>query len=337
MLFVFLSCKDPVDQAAKKRIFSAEDPPQAVAAATEKLPPENVAAKPEVARRVLGMGAAEATERIGPHEYKASILWDWQIAEQPDIKLKETRSLSAGPGGVSGDFIARLFNERNAGLEVIRVNNQVFARSTYGSDGAAKFRERKRDRGMAERSREEAYGALRDYDALFLGRMKLSEAGTSLIDGRTAWKYTVTLTDKAPSAAKLPPIAVPKNGIDETTKRRLHFFEARIPKSLEGEVFVDADTSVVLRARLDGRMTVKGTEGDAELRLLLESSLSSIGANPGVKVPAEFLPDEDKPQGIAAAMERFGIERQIPDAGPRPTGVGKKPTTSPDEPQDEQE
>ncbi len=130
----------------------------------------------------------------------------------------------------------------------------------------------------------------------------------------------------------MPPVAVPKNGVDETTKRRLHFFDARQPKSLEGEVFVDADTSVVLRTRLDGRMTVKGTEGDAELRLALESSLNNIGTNPQVKAPVEFLPDEDKPLGIAAAMERFGIERQATDAG-----VGKKPTAAGDEPPEEPE
>ncbi len=332
LALLVLSCKDPVDQAAKKRIFSAEDPPQAVAAASQKLPPEDVADKPAVARRVLGMGAAEATERIGPHQYKATILWDWQRADVPDVKLKETRTLEAGPGGVSGDFHASLTNERNAGLEVIRVSNQVFARGTYGSDGAAKFRERKRDRGMAERMREEAFGALRDYDALFFGRLKLSAQGTSVIDGRTAWKYTVTLAEAAEAVSKLPPVAVPKNGLDATTKRRAHFFEARQPKSLEGEVFVDADTSVVLRTRLDGRMTVKDTDGAAELRLALESSLSNIGANPGIKPPSEFLPDEDKPQGIAAAIERFGIERQSPDGG-----VGKKPTGAGDDPSDDGE
>jgi hypothetical protein len=66
-------CSDPADKAAKKRIFSAEDPPQAVAAASQKLPPQDAADNAVIARRILGMGAAEATERLGAHRYTATI------------------------------------------------------------------------------------------------------------------------------------------------------------------------------------------------------------------------------------------------------------------------
>ena len=40
------ACTDPVDKAAKARIFSPEDPPKVVASAAEKLPPEDVADEP---------------------------------------------------------------------------------------------------------------------------------------------------------------------------------------------------------------------------------------------------------------------------------------------------
>ncbi|HZI09719.1 MAG TPA: hypothetical protein VE153_04950, partial [Myxococcus sp.] len=62
-----VGCTDPVDKAAKARIFSPEDPPKVVASAKQKLPPEDVASNPQVARRILGMDAAEVTERVGPH------------------------------------------------------------------------------------------------------------------------------------------------------------------------------------------------------------------------------------------------------------------------------
>ncbi|HEY0881766.1 MAG TPA: hypothetical protein VGD87_09555, partial [Archangium sp.] len=184
-LLVLSACKDPVDQAAKKRIFSPEDPPQAVAAASQKLPPEEAADSVSISRRILGMGAAETTERIGPHTYAASISWEWSTPEKKNVRLKETRELLSGPGGVSGDFIARMSNTNEQGVEVLRIDNRVFARSTYGKDGAGRFRERKRDRGMAERIREEASGALRDVDQIFQGRLKLTAQGTSTIEGRT--------------------------------------------------------------------------------------------------------------------------------------------------------
>jgi hypothetical protein len=324
-LCVVAGCKDPVDQAAKKRIFSPEDPPQAVAAASEKLPPEEAAASVAISRRIFGMDAAETTERIGPHTYGATITWEWTSAGK-NVRLKESRELLSGPGGVSGDFIARMSNTNEQGLEVMRIGGKVYARSTYGKDGAGKFRQRLRDRGMAERIRQEASGALRDFDQLFQGRLKLNAQGTSSLEGRTAWKYVVTLAD-APVVpdSKLPPLATPKNGADETTKRRQAFYEARTPRTLQGEVYVDAATSVMLKARLDGRIGVKANDTESELHLVVESALTNIGKTPALEAPKEFLPDEDKPDGIAAALTRFGIERKTADAGVSGTGGPGEP------------
>lgn len=327
LLAICSACSDPVDKAAKARIFSPEDPPQAVAAASQKLPPEDVADKPEIARRVLGMSAAEATERIGAHKFVAKITFEWS-GPGKNTRLVEDRSLLAGPGGVSGDFHAIQNNSSDQGFEVLRVKGSVFARSRYG-----KFRERKRDRGMAERVRNETYGAIRDFDALFRGRLKLTAAGTETIAGRTAWKYSVSLGPPLKDEPRqLPPLPQAKNGPDETTRRRLNFYEAREPRVLQGAVWVDAETSVVLQTNLDGRLGVASDAGPpADLWLLLKTSLTDIGVDPKLKAPEEFLPDQDKPLGIAAAMERFGIPRAGTDGGTSgATGV-------PDAPADEDE
>ena len=314
-------CKDPVDQAAKQRIFSPEDPPVAVAAAKQKLPPEDVADKPEIARRVLGMGAAETVERIGPHRYTAKLKYEWTAGSRT-VSLTEDRTFIAGPGGVSGDFSASEANNQDQGLDVMRVKGEVFARSRYG-----KFRERKRDRGMAERMREEIYGGVKDFDFLFQGRLKLTAQGTATVQGRTAWRYNVSLGPPTPPADRhLPPLATAKNGADETTARRLHFYEAREPRALQGEVLVDQETSVVLKTHLDGRIGVSSDGGEAaELRVVLDTEVTDLGKDPQLKPPPDFLPDEDKPLGIEAALERFGIPRARPDAG---TG---KPPAEPDD------
>lgn len=304
------ACTDPVDKAAKARIFSPEDPPKVVASAAEKLPPQDVADDPRVARRVLGMDAAEVTERLGPHTYKATLSFEWTSESTPlPVKLTETRTLRAGPGGVSGDFHGVMENSRDQGLEVIRVDGKVYARNRYGT-----FRQRLRDRGMAERTRAELTGAIRDVDFLFRGRMRLEPQGTVTYEGRTAWRYAVKLGPEVPAqdtGRVLPALLEPKNGRDETTRRRLAFFEHRLPRSLSGEVLVDAQTSVVLKARVDGRLGVpkEKTPESAELRLTLESALTDIGKDPRLTPPENFLPDADKPQGIADALDRFGIPR----------------------------
>lgn len=309
LVLAFSACPDPVDKAAKKRIFSSEDPPVAVAAAQEKLAPEDVASNPAIARRILGMSAAEATERLGAHSYTATVTWEWSQGTKT-VRLKETRELQAGAGGISGDFLARLSNTNEQGLEVLRLAGHVYARTTYGKDGAGQYRERRRDRGIAERMRDEAFGAMRDFDQLFRGRLALTAKGTQTVEGRLCWKYDVTLAPATAEAPKnLPALLSPKNGADDTTLRRRAFFDLREPTALQGEVFVDAERSVVVKANLNGRIGVAADAGSAELRLNLESALTNIGRAPDLKAPAEFLPDEDKPQGIAAALKRFGIER----------------------------
>jgi len=339
---LLVACTDPADKAAKQRIFSPEDPPQAVAAAGQKLPPQDAADHPEIARRILGMGAAEATERLGAHHYTATIDWEWTQSGK-NLRLKETRDLVAGPGGMTGDFHAQLSNTNNAGLEVLRVAGQVYARNTWGREGEARFRQRLRDRGMAERIREETWGGLRDLDELFRGRLKLTAQSTSestaSFAGRTAWKYAVSLAEAgAEPPSRLPPPISAKAGADETTRRRQRFYDARAPSALQGEVLVDAQTSVVLKTHVIGRVSVKGGHDagapDAELRLTLDSYLSDIGKVVALAPPQDFLPDEDKPDGVAAALARVGLERKadggVTTAGPElPDDLAEEEQPSP--------
>lgn len=303
-------CTDPVDKAAKTRIFSPEDPPRAVSSAQERLPPQDAATDARLARRILGMGAAETTQRLGAHKYHATVTFEWTHGQR-SLKLEEVRTLRAGPGGYDGDFHATLENSRDQGMEVLRADGQVYARNRYG-----KFRHRSRDRGLAERTREEVFGTLRDVDGLFGGRIALQPKGTAMIEGRTAWRYDVVLgpVREGGSAAMggkaLPGIQFARSGVDEDTKRRLRFMEEREPVTLEGEVFVDAETSVVLKSRLAGTLTAPGEEtGRLALRLSMTSSVTEIGSDPKLAAPKDFLPDADKPQGVADALDAFGIPR----------------------------
>jgi hypothetical protein len=328
-----LCCADPVDRAAKARIFSPEDPPHVLAAASESLKPEDVAEDPRVARRILGMGGGEAVERLGAHTFTAKVSFEWSHADGA-VKLSETRTLRSAAGALSGDFHGTLENSRDQGFDVLRVGGEVYARSRYG-----RYRRRLRDRGMAERAREDLHGVIAEVDALFGGRMVLKPEGTATYEGRTAWKYAVSLGPKADGkgqAAPLPALTTKDGGVDEDTSLRLAFFNGREPQSLSGEVLVDSVTAVVLRTRLDGTLQAPGQGTDeakavpAVLRLKVESTVTGVGKPPGLKVPEDALPDADKPVGIAEAMDRFGIPRQGPDAGTPDAGAGAA-----DEPPDE--
>jgi hypothetical protein len=97
----------------------------------------------------------------------------------------------------------------------------------------------------------------------------------------------------------------------------MQFFDKREPKSLAGEVWVDAQTSVVLKARLDGRLEVNGSDGPTGMRAQLDLAVTEIGKEQTVEAPKDFLLDQDKPLGIAAALDKFGIPHggKAADAG----------------------
>jgi len=316
-LALLAACTDPIDRAAKERIFSPEDPPPVVASAKEAIDAQKLASDPKLTHRVLDMGPAEATERLGPHRFTAEVTFEWSSGNQK-TKLTENRLLESAAGGVAGDFHARIDNSRDQGLEVIRARGQVFARSKYG-----KYRLRLRDRGMAERTRDETAGALRQLDALFQGRLELALDGPTSVDGRPAVRYTLRLAEaaapaKVAKAETPPPVSYARGGLDEDSARRQRFMDQRQPKKLSGELFVDSATAVVVRAHLDGALLVPGDKGvaPAQLHVLLDERVKDVGKAVSIQVPEGHLPDADKPEGIADALDRFGIQRKgAPDAG----------------------
>ncbi|MFN0063959.1 MAG: hypothetical protein ACKVPX_15740 [Myxococcaceae bacterium] len=306
------ACADGVDKAAKARIFSPEAPSAAVSSAAEDISVRDLASSGESLRRVLSMSAAEATERLGPHRFRAQIKFEWP--EPADVALQETRTLMAGQGGVMGDFHATTENSRDQGREVLRVAGRMFAKSRYGT-----FRERRRDRGMGERAREETYGALRDFAELFDYRMALTPEGTSRLGNRAVQRFSVQLSTvaDAPGAVGLPALVTPRRGVDASTKRRLTFFERKAPKRLSGQIWVDGERAVVLKASLTGTLSVPADGGAkaAELHASLDAETTAVGVEPKLTVPEKFLPDEDKPPGIAEALERFGVRRKAATDG----------------------
>lgn len=308
-LLAFLpGCHDPRERAAKQRIFSPEDPPKVVASAQEKLSPEQLGDDARLVERVLSMGAAEMAERLGAHRFNASVSFEWSTPSATPVTLSETRLLEADARGVNGDFHAKVDNNQDLGLEVIRVDGAVYARNRFG-----KFRLRRRDRGMAERTREDVVAPLSELDALFDRRLKLLPQGTTTYEGRPVLRYEVALAGAPPKAppASPPPLLSVKGGVDETTRRRLAFLAAKSPRSLKGEVLVDQASGVVVRATLDGRLDVpgQGSARPAALRVTLEQKITHIGQAPQLKPPPGALPDADKPLGIADALDRFGIPR----------------------------
>jgi hypothetical protein len=325
LVLALAGCKDPVDQAAKARIFSPEDPPKFVTRAAEDLDAAHLDQSAEHIRRVFTLSALEAGERLGPHQMESSLEFHWSGAGAK-AELDERHAVTVGS---HGDFAARLdagdkLGESKQGMEMVRAQGHVFARSRF-----QKFRERTRDRGAADRYEQEVYDVLGTTYELFEGRVALQPDGEDTVAGRKVQRYRVLLAEKAATLAddgpRLPAPAVPKNGTDAHLKREQLLDQKKSPRALQGSLSVDAQTGVALAAHLEGTLEAPG-EGNAPavLKLVVDQKVTRVGSDVVVAAPKDAQGPEGRADSIAVALERFDLPRAATraDAGP---GSGDEP------------
>jgi hypothetical protein len=298
---------DPVDRAAKQRIFSPEEPTKARGAAAQPVAADRLADDPALMERVFSMNSAEACERIGPFRYTAEAAFEW-IRKEKTVRLRETRELKQA---TVSEFHLRTDNSRDYGLEYLSTQGRIFARSKYH-----RYREQKGNRYQAEMLRDDVFGGIRTIRSLLNKRLALQKNTTfsTVVAGRKAYNYVFVL-DRKPNttnAPTLPKIRYPEGGPDLQTRLGIAFAQKREPRSVEGELLVDEETGVPLRMELTARLEVPDSETKAELVVFWKSELTTKKAIT-LEPPPSYLPDEGRPNAIAAALRRFGNRQENPE------------------------
>lgn len=314
------ACKREVDQAAKARIFSPEEPVGAKAEAGERLDARRLADDGTLTARVLRMGREEIGHRLGSHKVQSKVTFTWtrglptQLADggvEPPTTVQaiEDAALVQTAGG---DFSLRLQNDHNQGFEFVWSDGSVYVRGLFGP-----FRKRRTDRTDPLRMRDQTLSALATFDRMARG-LKLRPIGEAKAGGRPAIKYEVAGTGArlGPEDTRdLPAIEFPAPsagqtgkalGPDADTARRLELFEKEQPIVASGTLLVDAETAAPLAADLTGRFRVTQQEGpaaDLELRVVLTTS--DVGGNLAVKTPA-FEPDPSTPHAVKDPLRFLG-------------------------------
>src|SRR5438874_3295958 len=246
------ACKRSEDQAAKRRIFSPEEPVGALAEAKESLDASRLADDPRLADRIVPMSQAEAAARLGAHKAQTRVQFAWFRGPGApdggtDVALAEETTLQQA---ASGDFSDRQENDRNQGFELVWVKGEVFVRGLFGP-----FRKRRTDRSDPERVRELALGALPTFDRLARG-LELQKGNEGTVEGRRGVRCQVTGSAGRPRPAEredLPRLEYPGQadggrGPDPDTARRLEVVEEVEPTRIAGALVVDALTGAPIGA-----------------------------------------------------------------------------------------
>ena len=296
------ACPSPEDQEAKARIFSPEEPKAEAAAAAEPVDASSLGRDAVLGHRVLTMGAGEAFRRMGSHRLKGEASFEWRLSDRK-ISLSETREVAIE---APDRFYVRNENDRDRGHELMRLGRESYVRIKY-----LPWRQRLREQKPALDDLNDNYGLLKSAVHMLRDRVMLIEDGQEQLGGRTSVRYTLALSREPFLPAKptgLPAPIYPEGGPSPDTQARLDFQMLGTPQSLEGRVWIDAKTGVPLKSELWGSISVLTKEKDALVQLKLSHTVSDIGTLPPLKAPEEFLPAEDRPNAIAAALKRFGME-----------------------------
>jgi len=277
-------------------------------------------ARPESA---LQLSAGDVAARAGSFEWKAEVRWT--VGRGPGSRTVTTterhqiRQLAGGEFEVENVLDAGRGPEGETGRTVIFAGGTTYGGSRYGA-----LRERASDRGRdARRFRDESFRLAGELDRLAGGALRLSAAGEAQLLGRTARRFTVTLDP----SARAQPAAAPAGRVEDAdTKARLELLEGATPLAADGEVLLDAESGLPLRARLH---VAYGLASDPQLRadVDLDTHVTALGgAVAPVRAPKHALADERKPNGPARALEASGLREHG-----RPAGAEEAPEDEPAE------
>lgn len=315
-------CTSEADRAAKARIFSPEDPSPDLLKAAEELDVAQASSDPALWTRLLHMDRLESTRRIGGHEAKSQVKFNWTRAKEV-VSLTENYAFATD---ANGHFTTTITNDQDAGLEFVWAEGRAFARSRYGP-----FRERRIDRAQHDAWRNRATGSLREVFDLYEGRLKALPKGKAEHRGRSALRFAFLLEDNSGQALPVdnaPPRLFPKvpnasgelvTGPDDDTARRIAFAQHKVPQSASGHVLVDEATGVVLEAHLKGTFMVPDqSNGDqpgpaARLEVSVDFEITPK-ANVKISPPTDVA-STAIPHGLQDPLGFLG------DAAPRPAAA----------------
>jgi hypothetical protein len=258
---------------------------------------------------LLALDAGEAARRLGSFEWGGTA--GFTVTTQADASARvhaseRHRVRQSVDGAFEAD--AEIDEGRGPGGEtgkhVLFTGGLTWARAQY-----APWRERPTDHGRdARRFRDESFAMAGDLARLFGPALQLTPAGEVQLLGRSARRYTVSLSHEGPASAAPDARTFATGGPDEETRRHLAFLDGRVPVAAGGELLLDTATGVPLRARLSGAFSVKD---DPRIRVQVEvaGEVKVLGNKvAAVVAPKNALKDSRKPPGVALALERAGFK-----------------------------
>lgn len=238
----------------------------------------------EGARRALGMPAGEVAARLK----RLVAVQDVQLTlgQQGRVLLQERTASSVAFDGAGGVRASQRGTRH--GFEVLAVGEKAFVRLDRGH-----YRGKGRRDVEVPELTEVAYSGLRQALQWF-GPVQLTAPREGRVGGRPSVGYALQLQPGAASAPTQAGVLFPPGALPAVPPGAWR--EGARDLRLEGRVEFDAETGVVLQARLKGELSCAGPEGrPMQLSLQVRHDVSEVGRAAEVTEPAGAVAEFRRP------------------------------------------
>jgi hypothetical protein len=265
------SHNEELDRIARDRVWKGEKFQGAPKSWTEELRAESLADNPATMRRIIRMSAEEVGNRIGSYALSVKIGYAFNQGIRgytQDDRIEFSQDSS-------GNFHV-LQSTGTSEAECYKVNDALYVRYDNGP-----FRTKPALNQDLEPWRDLAGQAAADALELVTPFVRLGAPELTTFNGRTVYRYEITLRDSAPDSVPLPKDDASSEGDWHT---RL------VPTGLMGELLVDRASGVPLRLEIKVRADVRDRPVQAtSLRLRIVSEFHDVATAAPIVAPSKTV------------------------------------------------
>jgi hypothetical protein len=264
---------------------------------------DRAASDPDALMRAVRVPHHRVGESLGPHVFHATSSVDVAVTGGNEPEAHEKLDVTARIEYADAQrFHALVENSGDQGREILLADGHLYLRPRYG----AFHRRPPSDEHEPADWRDDIYAELAGHLELLAPGLGVRDGGAADVAGRPARRIELVRLE---TPRQMPAAAPPQRAWRRTVE----------VESLSGEVFLDRDTGVPLRARLEGVARAQRDQRLVRMHMVVEHGIEAIGQAVAIAPPPEEQWVDTPVRSREVAEREHLLEDIAQPARPAPT------------------
>jgi len=264
---------------------------------------DRAASDPDALVRAVRVPHHRVAEALGAHVFRATSSVDATVTGGSEPEAREQLDVSARIEYAEPQrFRALVESSADYGREIIFADGQLYLRPRYG----AFHRRAPSDEHEPASWRDDIYAELAGHLELLAPGLAVRDGGAADVGGRPARRIELV---RAETPRQMPVTSAPQRAWRKSVE----------VESLSGEVFLDRETGVPLRARLEGVAHAQRDQRLVRMHIVVEHFIEGIGQAVAIAAPPEDQWIDTPVRSREVAEREHLLEDIAQPARPAPT------------------